>query len=109
MRRKEHHKKGVNQVNKENEHRRSPLKDRPLRYAGQSIDEQINRSYNDLVLVYWIAVAAVAAVLAIWIQVLTAPHGYPWASTLLAIGAVVYAAVRIPKIRQTIVSLKLGR
>ena len=95
------------------EDRRSPLKERPLRNAGQSLDEQIKGLFDDLTEVYWVAAAIVIATIVMWIQSitesLTKVPTTPWIPTLLCIAVVIYAAIRIYRLRKTIKRLRLGR
>lgn len=89
---------------------RSPLKAPPLRYAGQSLDGEIQRVLNDDVLAY-VAMAILAIVLAIheWSRWYTNSPPQPVLFTLIAISAVAYTARKIVLARRKIKMLRLGR
>jgi hypothetical protein len=80
-----------------------------LRYAGQSIDEQLDRLPDDIAIyIFSTGIFIVGAFLQRLQTFSTVPIN-PWLMTVTALGMFVYAAIRIWKIRQTATSLKLGR
>lgn len=89
---------------------RSPLKDRPLRNPGQSLDEEIQRLLDDQATPYILAVLAVWGVtifewFATWRQI-------PRQPVLLLISSVVvtiFATWRIVPLRRRLKDLRLGR
>ena len=87
--------------------RRSPLKERPLHYAGQSLDDQIKNQFDDLVIWILAIAMAVASTVTLWMQLLLPSK--PWVPTVLTVGLFVYGAIRIYRIRRNIVQLRLGR
>jgi len=89
---------------------KSPLKAPPLRHAGQSLDEQIDRLVGDDALSYVLA-AALAVMLAAWewLRWATGMPPTPKTLTVVAVGLVIYCAWRLRRIRRTLADLKLGR
>ncbi|MGA8147844.1 MAG: nuclease-related domain-containing protein [Gallionellaceae bacterium] len=89
---------------------RSPLKAPPLRYAGQSLDEEIERVIQDDVDGYVVA-ALVAIVLALyeWWRwyAMTPPH--PGVFTIFAVAVIAYTSRKIVLARRKIKTLRLGR
>ncbi len=88
--------------------RRSPLKERPLHYAGQSLDDQIKKQFEDLSIWYWSIVILIICTVELWLQLLT-PTAKPWLSTVVAVVLAIYGSIRIYRIRRNIVQLRLGR
>jgi hypothetical protein len=89
---------------------RSPLKDAPLRYAGQSLDEEIQRVLEDDVFSY-IAMAVFAVVLALheWWRWFSNSPPQPEAFTVLALGTLAYTARKIVLARRKLKILRLAR
>lgn len=81
---------------KEKNKKRSPLRDRPLRYAGQSLDEQIEDKLFDLL--YWFLLPGMTIVFVIgdWIRFLNPQT--PTRPTLITIIAVILLTFGIFKI-----------
>lgn len=81
---------------KEKEKKRSPLKDRPLRYAGQSLDEKIEEILLNLL--YWFLLPGVAIILVIgdWIRFINPQP--PERPILITIIAVILLAIGLFKI-----------
>ncbi len=89
---------------------RSPLKAAPLRYAGQSLDEEIQRVLDDEVFVY-IMMATFAIVLALyewWSWYANTPP-QPIVFTLVALGALAYTVRKVVLARRKLKSLRLAR
>lgn len=87
-----------------------PLKDRPLRNPGQSVDEEIDRVLNDQLLLYLLLpvllwVFASMEWLLKWRHVPRMPGIYAAA----ALGFTLYGAVRFRGLRQHLRALQLGR
>ena len=97
-------------MNKSRAKERSPLKESLLRLPGQSIDEQIQRLFNEKLLNYAL-VALVFFLLALvsWIQALTHSPLNPWLSSVAAILVIAYCAFRLRKTSRELKQLKLGR
>jgi hypothetical protein len=75
--------------------RRSPLKDPPLRQAGQSVDEELSRHDEDLLLVLTLSALAIALAGSEWYKVLKDPTPHPWSATIIAMLACLFSASRI--------------
>jgi hypothetical protein len=100
---------GHQHANEETARRRSPLRDRPLRYAGQSIDEKIDDLWDDFTVYFWVTTTFAALAVSNWILVLTKSSTNPWLSTVVAVAYGTYASLRMWKNRQQAALLKLGR
>ena len=76
--------------------RHSPLKYRPLRQAGQSIDEEIEAFYDDKIATLMVMAGFVVAVAVMdWFRWLTHTPTMPVLSTIAAVLFAIYAAVRV--------------
>lgn len=89
--------------------KRSPLPHRPLRYAGQSLDEEIELQREKALMYIVVSGLAIAVVLAEWLSVLVKSPTKPWIPTALTLLVVGYSAVRIRRIQHRLRNLKLGR
>jgi hypothetical protein len=89
---------------------RSPLKLKPLRLPGQSVEEAIDRSLWDGFAPY-LAFAIAFTLIAIleWLAVVTHAPRLPWLHTMLAAIAVLVAACRFFLVRESVRRLQLGR
>jgi len=94
--------------------KRSPLKDRPLRYAGQSLDEQINDLRDSML--PWIMYPTfwIAYIMLMWLSQVFPPSKStisvpPFISYLLFFAFIGYCAYKIIIIRQKINQLKMAR
>ena len=90
--------------------RRSPLKEKPLRNPGQSLDEQINRIEQDQV-GYYIVLAILVMILPIWawLDYLLKNPSPPIGVTIMSAVLLIYFVYRIRNARAKIALLKLGR
>jgi len=90
--------------------KKSPLKDKPLRYVGQSVDEKIDQLINDGELPYFL-ISVLAFYLAgyEWWRYFNNPPPSPKIVTLLAILIIAFSIYKIRKIRTKIKRLELGR
>jgi hypothetical protein len=88
----------------------SPLKAKPLRVPGQSVDEEIDRSIDDVVTGYFL-VAAVLCVLSAmeWLGYLTHAPRHPILFSILAAIAVAAAGWRAVDVRSRVRRLRQGR
>ena len=90
--------------------RRSPLKSRPLRQAGESVQDEILRVVDDDLATY-LLVAVVFVLLAAleWLRLYLGNPKLHWHYTVIAIGAVVLAIWRRERLRNKVTQLRLGR
>lgn len=90
--------------------KKSPIKKKPLRFAGQSLSEELEDILYDKVLVYIILsiVSLVAAGMEWWRWYFDTPPS-PVGITVFAVGITVYSIVRIYLMKDGIRSLKQGR
>ncbi len=96
--------------NKNSTESRSPLKAAPLRYAGQSLDEEIQRVLEDDVLVYLVMAAfAIAIALHEWWRWFIKSPPQPIVFTIFAIFAVAFTARKVVLARRKLKRLRLAR
>lgn len=89
--------------------KRSPLKGRPLRNPGQSLDEQIQDIVYDYMLWPVFAVTMMLFALMEWARELWPRTPSPKLQSVVALSAVAFAAYRICKALPRLRALKLGR
>lgn len=96
--------------NKNSAESRSPLKAAPLRYAGQSLDEEIQRVIDDDISVY-IMVATMVIVLALyeWWRWYAKTPPQPVIFTVCGMGVLVYTARKVVLARRKLKTLRLAR
>lgn len=89
---------------------RSPLKAKPLRYPGQSLDQEIDRIFHDEILLWlvWVILTAYVCIME-WIRWITGDRFHPLFLSFLAIGVVLYSLRKFFVARKKIRALKLGR
>ncbi|MBE7534216.1 MAG: NERD domain-containing protein [Anaerolineales bacterium] len=90
--------------------KRSPLKDKPLRYAGQSLDEQIEEKAFDLL--YWFLVPVITTILVIgdWVRFINPrPAQQPIVVTVAALILLVIGAFKFFRGKREIGRLKMAR
>jgi hypothetical protein len=88
----------------------SPLKAKPLRVPGQSVDEEIDRSINATVTSYFIAAAVLCALSAMeWLGYLTHAPRHPILFSIIAAIAVAAASWRSVDVRSRVRRLRQGR
>ena len=88
---------------------RSPLKDAPLRSAGQSLRERKWALLEKrLWLPFLLFISTLSIALQAWLQVLTNKPPGPLISTLLAVLALVYLVYRVFKLKPEMDRIKLG-
>ncbi len=90
---------------------KSPLKNRPLRLPGQSLDDEIKLLVEDKVIIYLI-VPLIFIFITIWnwflyYKIIKITN--PALITVITIGVVIYSIFKLIKIRRRIKSMKLGR
>jgi hypothetical protein len=89
---------------------RSPLREPLLRLPGQSIDEQMDRLFNEKLLNYALfAFGFCLLALISWIQALNKSRLNPWLMSIVAVPVVGYCAFRFWQTVKEIKQLRLGR
>lgn len=90
--------------------KKSPLKDKPLRYAGQSIDEEIDKLINEDTLPYLVVcLVTIAFAINEWWHYFKNPKPSPILTTFVALGFVSFFVFKFFKLKTRLKSLKLGR
>lgn len=88
---------------------RSPLKDKPLRLAGQSLQEQRQELWNDRFLPSYLVAALLAIIAALeWFRYFRSDPPRPVLMTGAAVVAVIFAAWRFSRLRPRMLRLKQG-
>lgn len=89
---------------------KSPLKTRPFRNPGQSLDEELSNLLYDGAIPYFVSASALF-VLALmeWLGYLTSAPRHPILFTVLAGGAIAFLIVRVAQLRRSAWNLRLGR
>ncbi len=90
--------------------KKSPLKDKPLRYVGQSLDEHIDKLINEDAIQYLLA-GIISASLAgyEWWRYLKHPPPQPKTMTVFALFIILFCTYKIWRIFKKVKHLKLGR
>ena len=89
---------------------RSPLKRKPLRLPGQSLDEAIERLFwNELGPALFIAIIFVIVAGFEWLAAIRRLPPQPWLFTSLAVVTSLYAARKVVKLRTRVRCMALGR
>jgi hypothetical protein len=89
---------------------KSPLKDKPLRLPGESVDREIDRWVNDRVVETFVGAGAFCTIAFMeWFGYLTHAPRQPILFSVLAVSAIAFGAWRISSIRGRVRNLKLGR
>ena len=89
---------------------RSPLKQKPLRYAGQSLDEEIDRLLNDKLLAYFLFAATFWVVA--WLEWFARAMHYPRQPGVYTLAAVFFTgalAYKVWRTRAKVRRLRQGR
>ncbi|MBP1687739.1 MAG: hypothetical protein H6Q33_3882 [Deltaproteobacteria bacterium] len=89
---------------------RSPLKGKPLRNPGQSLDEEIQRVIDYQAMAPYAAIVVLWAIAVIeWFAVWRDLPRRPWVFTVAALVGTAWLAVRLVRLRQKVRALRLGR
>jgi Nuclease-related domain len=88
---------------------RSPLKDKPLRLPGQSLEEERQKLIEDKLLP-WLLAVAMSLLLALmeWLRYLTMQPPKPVLFTVLALGVATFVAWRLWRLRPRVRALQQG-
>ena len=90
--------------------KRSPIKDKPLRYVGQSLDERIDKLINeDAVPYFFVGLLVVYLTGYEWWRYFKEPPPSPKTVTFFAVLVVLFCVVKIRKILKEVKFVKLGR
>lgn len=90
--------------------KRSPLKDKPLRNPGQSLDDQISDVFYDrLMTLFMMALLLIIMAIMQWLHALNIVPPSPWLYTAAALVAIGYAAIVILRALPTVRALRQGR
>lgn len=88
---------------------RSPLKDKPLRNPGESLDEQITEFAFDILFYLMIACMFIMLASMEWIQHLNQSPPNPILFSSMALVAIIYAFIKVRPIIKKLKRYKLGR
>jgi hypothetical protein len=93
-----------------NEGKESPLRRPPLRQAGQSLQEEMDRVWDDKITDYFLKASFLVALAFVewWGWFFKVPR-LPWVMTVLAVGYAAYVALRSRPLFRHYRQLKLGR
>ncbi|MGD0265857.1 MAG: nuclease-related domain-containing protein [Candidatus Methylomirabilota bacterium] len=88
----------------------SPIKVKPLRTAGQSLDEKLNVLIADRTLLHGMIIAvAIVVAGAEWLRWFTNAPPSPKLFTVVAAGVIAYSSVAVARLRREVRALRLGR
>lgn len=88
--------------------KKSPIKDRPLRYAGQSLDERIDELINEKAVSYFIVIGGVVSLAGYeWFRYLNMPP-LPLDMLFVAILVVLFCVYKLTKLFKEVISIRLG-
>jgi len=89
--------------------RSSPIKTKPLRAAGQSLDEQIRDLVEDkFVMTGMLCVVALVMAMNEWMRWFKNPPPYPKFFTVVALGVMAYSGMSLYRLRRKVRTLRLG-
>ncbi len=89
---------------------KSPIKAKPLRYPGESLDQEIRRLQDDMLFKYLIYAIFLFAVACLeWLRFATNAPPDPWPYTVVAFAVIVFITIKVVQIRKRIRLLRLGR
>lgn len=89
---------------------RSPLKDKPLRNPGQSLDEEIQRVFDDQLTAPFMGISVLWVLVFVeWLAVWRDVPRQPWIYTGAALIGTVWLAIHVFRLRRKVRALKLGR
>ena len=90
--------------------KKSPLKDRPLHVAGQSLDEQIqNYISEEFPMLFFVPGLLIIVTIAIWVTRAHPSKYLPIIMLVITVAAIIYCVYRLNILRKKIKSLALGR
>lgn len=90
--------------------KKSPIKDKPLRYVGQSLDERINKLINEDAVPYLMATFLLVYLAGYeWWRYFRNPPPFPKTVTFVAVMFFLFCVYRLRKILKEVKAIKLGR
>ena len=90
--------------------KQSPLKDRPLRNPGQSLDEEIERQFDDEAMPYFVVSLGTLILAGMeWWRFVHPSPPKPWMYTIFAAIVIGYSTFRMVKAVRRVRAMKLGR
>lgn len=94
---------------KKKQEKRSPLKDKPLRSAGQSLDDEIYDKWGEIIFYISYSLGMIFLIIYIWANYFLSRPISPLTMTLIVAGYCVYAGFKINKTGKEIKLLKMAR
>lgn len=89
---------------------KSPLKDKPLRAPGESLDKKImDLIYDEVIQYFLISLLLIIMAMMEWIQWYFKTPPSPWLYSFMALIAVLYSTVKIIRAKKRVKSLRQGR
>jgi hypothetical protein len=95
--------------NMSKQEKKSPLKEKPLRYPGQSLDDQIWDKHADVAVFLFSPAGFIGLVIAEWLHKLLKTQSEPIFPTIFTIAFLIFCIYKVIKIKKEIELLKLGR
>ena len=90
--------------------KKSPIKDKPLRYVGQSLDERINKLIYEYAIPFIISGFMMMCFAGYeWWRYFKNPPPFPKTATLAAVMFVLFCVYKVRKIFKEVKAIKLGR
>ena len=90
--------------------KKSPIKDKPLRYVGQSLDERIDKLINEDAAPYVMVCFFIVFLAGYeWWRYYKNPPPSPTAATIIAVVVVLFSVYKVRKIVKEVKAIKLGR
>jgi len=90
--------------------KRSPIKAKPLRYPGESLDLEISRLEDDMIYKYGVYAAFFFSIAILeWLRYVTKVLPDPYLYSIVALIVIAFTTYRIVRIKQQIKLLELGR
>jgi hypothetical protein len=90
--------------------KRSPIKSKPLRYPGESLDQEILRLQDEIFTKYGVYAAFfITLALLEWLRYATNALPNPWIYSIVAFIVVAFTTYKVLQIKQRIKLLELGR
>ncbi len=89
---------------------KSPLKDKPLRTPGESLDKEIiDLIFDGVILYFLMSLLFVMMAMMEWIHWYSKAPPSPWLYSFMALVAVLYSTVKIIRVKKKLKSLRQGR